>query len=95
VRPAAANLSDYGKPTGYLSRQIARLVGDREFAVGDHFSLGDIAAATVVGYISVRWPQMKWREQYPGLAAHSDRMEARPSFRQSRPVPQKISDKVV
>ena len=24
VRPAAANLSDYGKPTGYLSRQIAR-----------------------------------------------------------------------
>lgn len=76
-------------------KEIARLVGDNDFAVGSSFGLGDIAAATVTGYISVRWPQMKWREQYPGLAAHSDRMEARPSFRQSRPVPQKISDKVV
>ena len=76
-------------------KEIARLIGDREFAVGQRFGLGDIAAATVVGYISVRWPQMKWRAQYPGLAAHSDRMEARPSFQGSRPVPQTISDKVV
>lgn len=76
-------------------KEIARLVGKREFAVGDSFGLGDIAAATVVGYISVRWPQMAWRAQYPDLAAYSDRMEQRPSFQTSRPVPQKISDKVV
>ena len=76
-------------------REIARLVGNRAFAVGDRFTLGDIAAATVVGYITVRWPDMSWRADYPGLAAHSERMEARPSFQASRPAPQKISDKVV
>ena len=76
-------------------KEIARLVGRRPYAVGDCFSLGDIAAATVVGYISVRWPDMAWREAYPDLATHSDRMEARPSFMTTQPVPQTIKDKVV
>ncbi len=98
-RPAVAQSSEWTarqrrKVDGGL-REVARLIGDRPFAVGDGFSLGDIAAATVVGYISVRWPEMNWRAQYPHLAAHSDRMESRPSFQQSRPVPQTITDKVV
>ena len=76
-------------------KEIARLVGQHQYAVGDRFSLGDIAAATVVGYISVRWPSMAWREAYPDLAAHSDRMEARPSFVATQPAPQTIKDKVV
>ena len=76
-------------------KEIARLIGTRPFAVEESFGLGDIAAATVVAYMSVRWPQMTWREQYPNLAAYSDRMEQRPSFQKSRPVPQKISDKIV
>jgi glutathione S-transferase len=76
-------------------REIARLIGDRRFAVGDSFGLGDIAAATVVGYMSVRWPQMNWRELYPNMATYSDAMESRPSFQTSRPVPQKISDQIV
>ena len=71
------------------------LVGDCHFAVGESFGLGDIAAATVLGYMSVRWPEMKWREQYPNLAGYSDRMEQRPSLQSTRPVPQKISDKIV
>jgi glutathione S-transferase len=76
-------------------KEIARLVGTREFAVGDKFGLGDIAAATVVGYISVRWPGMDWKSQYPDLATYSARMETRPSFMGSVPYPQKITDKVV
>ncbi|MFM9845991.1 MAG: glutathione S-transferase family protein [Hyphomicrobiaceae bacterium] len=76
-------------------KEVARLIGARHFAVGDGFSLGDIAAATVVAYMSVRGPQINWREQYPNLAAHGDRMEQRPSFKKSRPVPQMISDKIV
>jgi glutathione S-transferase len=76
-------------------KEIARLVADQTYVVGDRFSLGDIAAATVVGYISVRWPAMEWRAQYPNLAQHSDRMEARSSFSTSRPSPQTILDKVM
>lgn len=76
-------------------REIARLIGDRRSAVGESFGLGDIAVTTVLGYMSVRWPEMKWREKYTNLAAYSDRMEQRPSLRSTRPVPQKILDKIV
>ncbi|MGE0765729.1 MAG: glutathione S-transferase C-terminal domain-containing protein [Hyphomicrobiaceae bacterium] len=76
-------------------QEIARRIGTREFAIGDRFGLGDIAAATVAGYLTVRWPDLKWRDAYPHLAAYCDRMERRSSFAATKPVPQKISDKVV
>ena len=75
-------------------REIARLVGDREYAVGDHFSLGDIAAGTAAGYIAVRWPEYAWQGMYPNLAAYCERMGTRPSFRETVPAPQKITEKV-
>ena len=76
-------------------REIARIVGDGDWAVGDRFGLGDIAAGTVTGYLAVRFPEFRWREIHSNLAALSDRLEARPSFRDSVPVPQTISDPVV
>ena len=75
--------------------EIARLIGDREYAVGDQFGLGDIAAATVVGYLSVRYKELQIRSIYPQLAAYSDRMELRPSLANSKPYPQTITDKIV
>ncbi len=76
-------------------REMARLVGDRHFAVGDRFSLGDIAVGTALGYLTVRFPEYEWRAAHPLLAAFCSRLEARPSFMSSVPVPQKISDKVM
>ena len=76
-------------------REIARLVGEREWAVGDRFGLADIAVGTVVRFLDVRFPEIPWRTLYPGLAALSGRLEARPSFLGSVPVPQVISDPVV
>lgn len=76
-------------------REIARRIGNREYAIGNRFGLADIAAATVVGYLDVRLPELDWRQTYPDYAAYSDRMEQRPSLSTTRPVPQKISDKVV
>ena len=76
-------------------REMARLVGTRNFAVGSEFSLGDIAVGTALGYLLVRFPEFDWRSQYPDLAAFSARVETRPSFVATVPVPQKISDKVV
>jgi glutathione S-transferase len=75
--------------------EIARLLGDRDWAVGDGFSHGDIAAGTAVGYLAVRFPEFPWRERHPNLAALSDRLETRPSFRDSVPYAQTISDRVV
>ncbi len=76
-------------------REMSRLIGDREFAVGETFGLGDIAVGTVFGYLCVRAPAIDWRSAYPKLATFSDRMEKRPSFAGSVPVPQKILDKIV
>lgn len=75
--------------------EMARMVGSREFAVGGRFSLGDIAVGTAVGYLSVRFQELPWRTQFPGLALLSDRLEARPSFKNSVPYAQTITDKVM
>ena len=76
-------------------KEMARLVGTGPFAVGGRFSLGDIAAGTVTGYLGVRFPEMDWRGQYPGLAALCTRLEQRPSFLASVPFPQKIMETIV
>ncbi len=74
---------------------LARIAGDREYLVGNRFGLADIAAGTVTKYFSIRWPEYQWRDQYPNLAAYSDRMEQRPSFQGSVPYPQTFKDKIV
>ncbi|MBS0244000.1 MAG: glutathione S-transferase N-terminal domain-containing protein [Proteobacteria bacterium] len=76
-------------------REVARLIGNRAFAVGDRLTLGDIATGTMLAYLRVRYTDFDWPKQYPLLVAYSERLEQRPSFAASRPVPQKISDKVV
>lgn len=74
---------------------MAGLVGAREWAVGERFGLGDIAVGTALGYLSVRFQDMAWRALYPNLAAYSERIEQRPSFRQTVPQAQAITEKVV
>ena len=76
-------------------KEIARLVGTREWAVGNGFSLGDIAAGTAMGYLSVRLKEMPLRDMYPALAAYADRLALRPSFASTVPVAQSITDKIV
>lgn len=76
-------------------KEMARLVGSQTWAVGDRFSLGDIAVGTAVGYLSVRFQEMPWRTLYPNLAIFSDRLAQRPSFQASAPYAQTIQDKVV
>jgi len=98
MRPGGGSpewLSRQRRKIGGGIAEIAKIVGGKHWAVGDGFSLGDIAAGTVTGYLSVRFPELPWRSLYPNLAALSDRLESRPSFQHSVPYPQKISDKVV
>lgn len=76
-------------------REVARLIGTRQWAVGERFTLGDIAAGTVCGYVSLRFPELDWRALYPDLAAYSARIEQRESFRTTRPTPQQITEKIV
>ena len=75
--------------------EMARLVGQRQWAVGEAFSLGDIAVGTATGYVSLRFPDLQWRPLHPDLALFSDRLAQRQSFKDSMPVAQTITDKVV
>lgn len=74
---------------------LARRVGDKQFAVADRFTIADIALGTLTKYLSVRWPDYDWRTRHPNLAAYSDRMEQRPSFQDSVPMPQTFKDRIV
>lgn len=75
--------------------EMARLVGQRQWAVGESFSLGDIAVGTAAGYVSLRYPDLAWRTLHPDLAVLCERLVQRKSFTDSMPVAQTISDKVV
>ena len=75
--------------------EMAKLVGSRTWAAGKRFSLGDIAVGTALGYLSVRFQEMPWRPLYPALAVFSDRLEQRPSFKDTVPYAQTIADKIV
>lgn len=76
-------------------RELARRIGNRTSAVGHEFSLGDIAVGSMLTYLRVRFADFEWFDLYPNLAAYSERLEQRPSFANTRPVPQIITDKVV
>jgi glutathione S-transferase len=75
--------------------ELARRIGEKRFAVGDRFGLGDIAAGTVLGYLDVRFPEFDWRSRHPNLARYTDRLAERPSFRSTVPYAQTIRDPVV
>lgn len=75
--------------------EMAKIVGSRQWATGDSFSLGDIAIGTAVAYLSVRFQELPWRTLYPDLALLSDRLEQRQSFQASVPYAQSITEKVV
>ncbi len=75
--------------------EMAKIVGSRQWATGDSFSLGDIAVGTAVAYLSVRFQELPWRTLYPDLALLSDRLEQRQSFQASVPYAQSITEKVV
>ena len=75
--------------------EVARLIGDRRYAVGDTFGLGDIATASTLGYLEVRFKEFDWRGQYPALGRYMDGLMQRPSLRDTVPYPQAISSAVV
>jgi glutathione S-transferase len=73
------------------TKELARLLGDGEYFLGETLTLADIAAGATLGYLRLRAPDFDWRELYPNLEAFSYRMEERESFAKTKPTPQKIA----
>ena len=66
---------------------LSHRLGDQPFCVDARYSLADIAVGCALGYVQWRVPQLNWREQYPNLATHADKLFARASFADTMPPP--------
>ena len=62
-------------------------LGTRSWCCGDFFNLADVAVGCAMGYLDLRAPETNWRKLYPNLAKLIDKLEQRPSFRDTRPPP--------
>ncbi|NOT84480.1 MAG: glutathione S-transferase [Methylococcaceae bacterium] len=73
-----------------IHRGLAKLVtllGDKPYFFGDTLSVADIAVASALGYIGLRFSEdFCWQDQYPELAHFYDALMERPSFKETVPV---------
>lgn len=91
--------------TEWKSRQLRKVegglkwldseIGDKNYLLEDRLTLADIAAGSVLGYMTVRFKEIPWREMYPNLTRYCDALEELPSFKDTKPYPQTISDRIV
>ena len=58
----------------------------KKWCVNETFSLADIALGCMLGYVDLRFKQLKWQDNYLNLAKHYSLLVKRPSFKQTMPV---------
>ncbi len=88
-RPAALQSKDW------IARQMAKVdaglkamssgLADTPFCAGTYYTLSDVAVGCALGWLSFRFPEIKWRDDYPNLAKLFDKLSDRPSFRDTVP----------
>ena len=66
-------------------KAMAHGLADRPFCAGIHYSLADVAVGCALGWISFRFPEIAWREDYPTLAKLFDKLSERQSFKDTVP----------
>jgi len=62
---------------------LERDIGSNEFCFGHAFSLADICAGMVLGYMDRAYASYDWRSKYPGLKRYADKLYVRTSFQQT------------
>ena len=86
---------DGEKSAGWIERQLGKVdrslalmadeLGEKNFCMGTHFSMADIAVGTALGYLNFRFPAIDWQERHTNLAKLYDKLMQRPSFAESVP----------
>ena len=69
--------------------------GSSDFLIGTRLTLADVAIGSVLGWLSLRWPQHDWKTKHPSLNKYFERLDERETFANTRPNPQTIKDTVV
>lgn len=60
-------------------------LGEKNWCTGEFFNLSDIAVGCALGYLDLRFPEIKWREAHPVLARLADKLSQRSSFKDTLP----------
>ena len=55
-------------------------LGSKPWCTGNHYTLADIAVGCALGYLDFRRPELNWREGYPNLDKHFQKLSLRQSF---------------
>lgn len=58
-------------------------VSKKKWCVNETFSLADISVGCMLGYIDLRFKQLKWQDNYPNLFKHYTILSKRPSFKET------------
>jgi glutathione S-transferase len=65
--------------------EMGRELADRLWCNGEAYTLADIAAGCMLGYLDLRHPEIPWRSEYPNLARHAEKLARRASFADTVP----------
>jgi glutathione S-transferase len=84
-RSAAWEARQMGKVEAGLAAMSTGL-GDKTWCSTTHFTLADIAVGCCLGWLAFRFPELNWRDAYPNLARHFDKLALRQSFIDTVPV---------
>ena len=60
-------------------------LGESAWCNGAHYSLADIAVACALDWVSYRFPEIDWRDDYGNLGRLVDKLSERSSFRETAP----------
>ncbi len=66
-------------------KQLSADLGEKPFCTGNQYTLADIAVGCTLGWLSFRFPEIGWREDYPNLQRLFDKLSERPSFKDTWP----------
>ena len=67
-------------------QEMTQMLGNKPFCCGAHLTLADIATGCALDWLSFRFAQLAWRDEYLNLAKLSDKLAQRTSFLATKPV---------
>lgn len=66
-------------------RQMSEILGENAWCHGNQMTLADIATGCALGWLLLRFPDVKWQTQYPNLDRLYQKLLQRPSFIETEP----------
>ena len=67
-------------------KAMSQQLGDNSFCHNNTYSLADIAVGCALGWLTLRFEDIGWRNEYENLARLFDKLSERPSFQETVPI---------